>query len=88
MMISGALLGIRRMECLDFERGAHQRYVENFEELRRDEQSAQPLGGIAWGAGHSHLGYWADRGVTAALAGRRAIAANSTKSAPLKRLLR
>ena len=41
-----APLGIGRVECLDCERVAHQRYVENFEELRRDEESAQSPAGV------------------------------------------
>src|SRR4029450_6496787 len=39
--------GIGRIECLDIERFAHQRYGENFEELRRDEESAQSFTVIA-----------------------------------------
>jgi hypothetical protein len=42
-------LGIGRIECLDIERLAHQRYAENREELRRDEESAQSLAVIVFG---------------------------------------
>ena len=50
IMISGLRRSeFGRIERLDAERFAHQRDVENSEELRRDEESAQPLAAIASG---------------------------------------